>query len=189
VTVTNPPNPVTADLFIRKLNDPPSGAWGPSAAITVGEDVELRWDSSNADQCIGTGFTTSLPPNNFRTSGTTTPARPSSDRSYTVDCRNSSSSDDATVTVDVTGPPGSNVDIWAVPRVVDYGTASTLYWRLDGNTGCTVSGTNGHAPAANADNLAGVPTRDLFGETRYDLTCPGGTDFETIRVRPQFEEI
>lgn len=185
-SISGGPQP-TANLDIKKLG---VGSWGDSVSANAGEDVELRWSSTDATLCTGdTYFSTGA---GSPTSGTQqTVAEPiSGDRTYTVRCENSAG-DDATDTATVT-VVGGNPTISADPTAVDYGGTTTVSWLLNGHTGCAVSGTNGDTVGSNPLTANGSEASDqLFGETTYTIACTdnGSSDSVTIRVRPRFEEI
>ncbi len=184
-----PPEMPTVALDIRKVD---TGSWGDSVLVNAGENVELRWSSTNATRCAGdTFFSTGA---ERPVSGTQqTVAEPAGgDRTYRVTCHNGSgptapsASDTASVTV------FADPDISVDPEVVLFGGRSTLSWRLNGHQGCSITGTNGDTAGANPLTGNGSEaTVDLFGETRYAIACTddGSSDSVTIRVRPRFEEI
>lgn len=195
VGVTREPTP-TVRLFIGKLGEGQLN--DVSVTINAGEHVRLSWQATNATRCVGDTYFSTGP--RRPTSGTTVDEDdvvepPRGFRRYRVTCYNGDgdgaprSDDDAAV--DVVGA-AEDPDVWAEPTIVDYGGRSAIKWRLNGNAGCDITGTNGQVVGTNltADNTTGVATDQLYGETRYDMTCDGGVeDDATIRVRPRFEEI
>ncbi|MBI4086698.1 hypothetical protein HY416_01815 [Candidatus Kaiserbacteria bacterium] len=188
----------TADLDIRRFGD---SVWEEDAVtIQSGQHVELRWASDGVN-CFGDAdFSTGggNPPNGETQGPNGVRNEPASgSKAYTVRCEdNDGTSRTAQATVTVTGGPGGDPTIDASPLVVDYGGTSNVSWNRNGNTGCSVTGTNGDTLGGNpktADS-AGTPTISLVGETKYTIDCTdvGGDDRSaevTIRVRPKFEEI
>lgn len=90
-------------------------------------------------------------------------------------------------------PPRPN--IWADPTVVNYGGTSRIKWELNGNSNCSIGGTNGDSignnPLTGNNTITGITTRQLYIETKYVITCTGtgASDSVTIQVRPKLEEI
>ena len=76
--------PPTATLEIRVENDDGSWSnWGAPADINIDSDqrIQLRWDSTNAGRCVGTGFSTG-----GATSGETGPLTLAANTDYSINC-------------------------------------------------------------------------------------------------------
>jgi hypothetical protein len=180
---------VTANLTVRKIDDPGPFSDGP-LSIDPTDQIELRWSSTaNPDLCIGTNFGT-----NNQTNGTQqTITEPTAGNSitYTIDCYKGPSRGSDSVTVTTTGSGGAPT-ISANPPVVDYGGTSTVTANPNGNSGCTVGGSNGDTLGTSGALTSTLvrATVSLVGETTYTISCPSLTPVSTkIRVRPQFQEI
>lgn len=195
LTIAAPGSPPTVTLEVREL---PSGTFSiQDLTIDPADNVELKWTSVNATNCVGSGFSTgpNSPPNG--TQSTVTEPPPGSSRTYSVNCQGPGGSawDSLKVTTTQgTRPP----DISSEPPIVRPGDPTTITWDTD-----PTSPTSPHNPPANCTLTgAGVPaslTTGLSGKTGsvsvivnneaiFTLTCPGGSDRTTVRVLPVIQE-
>lgn len=162
--------------------------WSERLEILPGEQVKLRWSSSNATRCLGVAFST-----NGQTSGieehVTEPT--AGNRRYTIRCFNGPTdlhpSATDLVTVSVAGGP----EISADPSLVNRCETTTIRWNVHELTGCTITGSDnqpfGPSSIGGEGSAASYP---VCGQFTYTLSCPGLADTE-VRVRPRIhiEEI
>ena len=173
VTITSPPPPApdTASLEIS-----PSGenTWGNTATVHVGDDIDLRWSSSGASSCTGTGFST-----NTETDGSATVSNlaTTGDTTYTLQC--GTASDSATVTVVDT------LSLETTALFVRRGDTATLEWDTGGRLLCKISALTGDSLG---DLISGLPsltgtmtTEPIYGSITYTLEC--ADDGETAEAR------
>lgn len=162
--------------------------WSERLEILPGEQVKLRWSSSDATRCLGTEFSTS-----GQTSGTeTNVAEPSGgDRRYTIRCYNGPTDlhPSATdfVTVSVAGGP----EISADPSLVNRCETTTIRWNVHELTSCSITGSDNQPFGPSVlEGEGSAVSQPICGQFTYTLSCPGVEDTE-VRVRPRIyiEEI
>jgi len=183
-TVTvNSPTP-TATLEVR--NDTTGGTYtGSNITINQGEQISLKWSSSNATSCAGSNFSTG-----GATSGTQSsinePAVGSS-VTYTLICTGSggSGNDALVVTTVALLPPTLTSPQEGEP--VRRSDSATLNWNLNGNNPAQCSFTGTGVPSS-ISAQTGSFNITVEGESTITLTCPGGSDDVTITIVPQVFE-
>jgi hypothetical protein len=179
--------PPTVTLEVK--NDNTTMSWtGNNITVPAGNNVSLKWNSTNATACSGTAF--SISPSSL-TSGTqsnVTEPTVGNTTVYRVTCTgpDGSATDSLSVTaVDAVGQPPT---ITADPRVVRYGEKTKVSW----NTGtadpaeCSTSG-NGWLYTQIA-NQTGTADATITAEAVFTLTCPLGTASVTVKVLPKIQE-
>lgn len=163
-----------------------SGSWtDDNITIDDGDQIRLRWDSTNADTCSGSNFSTGSAADG--TQSTVTEPNAGSSRTYSVLCTGpgGTANDSLVVTADATGGVPT---LTANPVYVRVGSESTLTWNTAGNppASCTLTG-----PEVNMSSLSsgtGNTDVEIYGESTYTLTCPGGSDDATVFVLPVVQE-
>jgi hypothetical protein len=188
VTVTAaappPPLPVTASLSAN-----------PSSIIRPGSST-LRWESTNATSCAGSGFSTGN-----STSGSAI-VTPTSSRNYTVTCYGPGGPAFDTVSVNVSEPI-TGVTVTVDPTWVPRGGQTTVNWEIlppdAGNTAtCTVASTNPGvliSPTGTRNYSSGqrsVNASNIQLSTRFTVTCTNDTNTRsgeaTVYILPLYSE-
>ncbi len=191
VTVTPSTNP-TAELKVRI--DSPGSTWtsGP-LNITAADQIQLKWDSTNAARCDALAYFDTGRAVRGETSGVGGVEEPTAgSRTYTVVC--DGKRDEVTVNF-VTSGPGGNPTISANPGRVRAGNTSTVVGTLNGHTGCVITGRdidpfNSDGDGNPSTRLVGgsgafgpYVTGPIVGTTPFRLSCAsGGSAVATVRV-------
>ena len=174
-------------------NPPSCSIFTPTATLSVddneidvGQSTILRWNSTNATSCTGTGFATggatASPP-----SGVSTGVLNSAGTyNYQVVCSGAGGdSSPAFASVEVLAPSAT---ISASPsRVTSAGDSSTISWNATGVGSCTVSG-----PGLSSTDESGSQPVTITAQSTYTITCTTSgspvTDSVTVNVLPVFQE-
>ena len=176
VSVSSPPSPPSASIEVR--NTTQGGSWtGNNITINAGDQIALRWDSSNASSCNGSNFSTG----GADDGETTTVTEPSagSDTVYSVSC--SSASDSLRVTA-----LGTTPELASNKSQVRQGESVTLSYNMQGNdpTQCTLVGPGVSYLAGSFSGQTGTLSVSISGDSTYTLTCPGGEADVTVEIIP-----
>ena len=75
----------------------------------------------------------------------------------------------------------------ANPRVIDIGGGSTLTWNLNGNTSCVLTG-GGLNRSIGPTQQGTQAVSGILGETKYTITCGGGSSSVIVETREQGHE-
>ncbi len=162
--------------------------WTSNLTITAGEDVRLRWSSSNATRCLGTQFTTS-----DRTTGTETDVTEPAggDRTYTIRCYNGATNAFPSATDTARVSAGGGPTISAGPSLVDACETTTISWNVYEIGGCTITGSDNRPFGPETLSGEGSATSyPVCGQYTYTLFCPD-VGVTSVQVRPRIliEEI
>ena len=195
VIVTKLANP-TVRLRRRIGNEPWSSA---GISINSGDQVGLKWSSTNATNCTGTGTGFTVDSTDGTDTDITEPA-PGSEEIYTVECSEThtinnknltlTASDELSVsTINTTVPPTvtleSQVDYgpWREGDItVDFDERVALRWSSDNATACTASG-SGFSTRGWVDGVDFV-TKPPFGDSgNYSVSCTGGAESATKKIK------
>ena len=170
-------------------NPPSCSIFTPTATLSVddneidvGQSTILRWNSTNATSCAGTGFTAGGS-SGSRSTGTLSSA---GTYNYQVVCTGAGgNSAPSFASVEVLAPSAT---ISASPsRVPSGGGSSTISWNATGVGSCTVSG-----PGLSSTGKSGSQTVTITAQSTYTITCTTNGDpvtrSVTVNVTPDFEE-
>lgn len=158
-------------------------------SVNVGNSTMLRWSSTNATSCTGTGFTANGTSGSVSTGILNTVGT----QSYQINCSGAL----ASASVQVVSP---NVTITANPTRVRSGERSVITWSASGVTSCEVTNPLGNKLASgNADHGSNFSTNSPYtatitSQSTYTIICKmrGGrndlTDSVTVNVIPIFQE-
>jgi hypothetical protein len=179
VTVSDPLPPPTATLEVR--NDTTGSDWtGEDITIDDGDEISIRWSSTNADSCSGSNFSTGTATSG--TDDTIVEPSPGDDTTYTVFCENTDN------------PPASDAltveNAYSVPElsldnpIVRLGEDVELTWNTGGNPPelCLLTG-----PGVDLTDLTGRTSHTITatgGSQTFTLSCPGGSAEVTVEVVP-----
>lgn len=184
LTVTTYPLP-TAKLEVRTAGGNSSNpSWTTNnISINTGENVRLRWSSTNATSCTkvsGSGFSTG-----GATSGTDTDVNePSagSSRTFEVSCTGDGGEDSAKVTVSTDQPPAPtakleasvNGSTWKTKdRNIKVGDVVSLRWSSTNADSCSGSG-SGFSTGGSTGNTDPTVNEPGAGNSRtFTVTCTG----------------
>lgn len=173
-------NEPTATIEVRNITQD-TGWTSESIVIAVGDQVELRWESTSVTNCSGSAFSTG-----GATSGSTNDvAEPAASSSKTFGINCTGNHGNASDSLSVTAAGGGVGEVTVDPPIVRPGDVTTVIWK-DSPTTCTLTG-----PGLNMTSLPdpdGSVEVTVNGESTYTLTCPGGTDTATVRVLPVIQE-
>lgn len=133
-------------------------------SVQTGGSTTITWSSTNATSCAlnGSGVSTS----GSKSSGPLT-----SSRTYTLACSGAGGSAQKSATVTVTYPSAAILSFYASPSTIAKGGHTTLYWRTQYATACTLSGgtLNSRSVAVNGSQYVS----GLSSSTTYTLSCSG----------------
>ena len=157
----------------------------PTATLTAtrgtvvnGQQTTLKWGSTNASSCSGSGFTANATTGTVSvtpqcvTNGSSTCSVP-----YSVTCSNPGGSATSNTSVTVIQP---DVSITANPERVSSvspGGTSVISWKATDVSSCTVKGSNSTIPLANGSadtngNFTGSATStDITQQTIFTIAC------------------
>lgn len=183
----------TAELEMRAQG---SGDWsGGPVNITDADELELRWNSTNADSCSGSRFIAA-----GATAGQTSNVNepPAGEYwIYRVTCTDSESGLSAwdavrVNNVSISGDPIIDVS----PGRVRQGDFVSISGDVNGHTECSIVGNDeiisldGVVGSFNFPASSGV-SGEIVGETTFTLSCAsfGGSVSDTVRISPLFEEV
>lgn len=176
-----PTEPPTATLEARNITT--GGAYTNILTITPGDQIGLRWSSTDATGCSGTNFSTG-----GSTSGTqnnvSEPVAGDS-KTYTVLC--AGSGNPGSDSIEVTSVPVIAPTVSSNETIVTLGNTATVNWDLNGNNpaSCTFTG-SGVPGSINAQT--GSFDLVVQGETTIKLSCLGGDDEIVLKVVPRVYE-
>ncbi|MBX2866787.1 hypothetical protein KTR10_02450 [Candidatus Kaiserbacteria bacterium] len=172
-----PPAAPTASLQVR--NNTQGGSWtGANITILPGDQIALRWDSTNATSCNGSNFSTGGS-DDGQTSSISEPSA-GNNRVYAVSCSGSGGSDSDSLRVYTQAvDPTISVDSTRVRE----GEYVELTYNLQGNApaGCTLRGPGIEATPSNQSGSVQVR---IYGDSVFTLTCAGGLDEVSIELIP-----
>lgn len=180
-------------------NPPACDNGAPTATLSAnprvvdrGQSSVLTWNSTNANLCTGTGFSTgnatsgSVSTGALNTAGT---------QNYQVVCRKGNqNSNPATASVEVLAPGAA---ISASPPRVPSGNTSTITWSANGVRSCTVTGPGGTIASGAANSSfafsAGSPhIATITGQSVFTITCQTNSSpvsrFVTVNVNQDVVE-
>ena len=160
-------------------------------SIDEGDNVKLRWDSDNADDCETIGGTSDWNRKNIGTSGTFTTEDLDDDETFKIECTNDDGdSDTDSVTVRVSGNSNNNddrptVDLTVDRSVVNSGQSTTVRWDVEDADDCYASGgTNGWS--GNKNHSSGsFSTGAMYGSATFFLDCGNdeGNESDSVTVQ------
>ena len=176
------------------------GGGGVSASLTAddtdliaGESTMLRWSSSGATSCLGSGFSTG-----GAISGAVSVSPPTTS-SYTAQCTDGTNTDTAGVTINVsagscTSPYSASISV--SPSRIQAGEDAVLTWSASNVSAasCTVTNLNTNTQIDSAAvSGCGVaertyPLNDILGQTTYRLECGSLRQDVVVNLVPRFEE-
>jgi len=183
VSVSSPPPPPpspSASLEVR--NTTQGGSWtGSNITITAGDQISLRWSSSNASSCSGNNFSTG-----GSTSGTqSSVSEPSAGNQtiYTVSCSGSGGSDSDSLRVT---SQAVNPSVSSSKSDVRLGESVTISYNMRGNdpSQCTLVGPGVSYLAGSLTQQTGSIRTTISGDSRFTLTCDGGSDNIKVELIP-----
>lgn len=188
VTVTAIGAPPTATIEIRNNDITPLEWTGGNINISSGDDLDLRWSSTNATTCSGgSTFTVTPAGATSGTQPTVTAPTINQTRTYTVTCTGSGGS--ATDSVSAT-MPSLPPTITANPTVVRIGETTIIRWGTGSAppASCSVTGPGLGTTYTPLTAPQGTFTPTLEAESTFTITCPTGTDSVTVKVLPRIQE-
>lgn len=154
--------------------------------IDSGDRTIVRWSSSNADSCTGSGGRNGWS-GSKNLSGSFNTGDLNNDVTYTITCSNSSGSADDSVTVRVDDEEDErpDVNIYANPSNVQYNGSSTITWDSDNADSCRASGgTSGWS--GRKSTSGSFYATNLTYATTFTITCENdtrsATDSTTVTV-------
>jgi len=177
--VTNNDNAPTVILEVHNVTEDDSWT-SDNITIAGGDQIELRWQSTNVSSCSGGNFATGGATSGLD-SNVTEPAANTS-RTYTVSCTGSRGN--ASDVLVVTAGAGTVGEVEVDPSIVRKGDPVEVTW-TGATDACTLTG-----PGVNmtTSEPSGSTQITVNGESTYTLTCPGGTDTATVKVLPVIQE-
>jgi len=179
-------NDPVADIKARALGSGAAWSDGP-LTISALQEVELRWDSTNATSCTGdTNYSTGGADEG--TTAVVAEAPGGQSRTYTVTCSKSGDSDQDTVQVD-RDVPVSPPTITANPDRVRQGETATITGNLNGHTGCAITGGNTNITVPDGTTSFSYTSAAILGETTLTLECALGEDSDIVYILPSVQHI
>lgn len=167
-------------------NQPSVSLTADDTNIDMDDNTILRWSSTNATSCFGSGGTNGWS-GNKSLSGSFNTGDLDNTESYSITCTNNSGGqafDSVTVNVDDEGGDIS-VRLRADDTEVDYDESTTLRWSSTNAESCRASnGTNGWS--GNKSRSGSFHTGRLTEDTTYRIVCEnedGDEDSDSITVR------
>ncbi len=142
--------------------------------ITSGTGTTIRWTTTNAASCTGSGAWG----NNTRaTSGSFGTGNLSANQTYNLSCTGTGGTGTGSITVNVTAPPAPTVFLNANQTTVVSGSATTINWSSTNATNCAATGGSNGWANANRATSGSFGTGNLSANQTYNLSCtgPGGT--------------
>lgn len=158
-------------------------------SIDDGDSTIVRWTSSNATSCTGSGGANGWAGSRNLSSSFFTGAL-TSDRTFSITCfnNNGSDSDSVTIRVDDDNDDGDvSVNLTADDTSIDEGDDTTVRWTANNATSCTGSGgANGWSGRSLNTSSGTFNTGDLSSDRTFSITCRNNSDSAndsvTIRV-------
>ncbi len=159
-------------------------------SIDEGDNVRLRWDSDNADDCETIGGTSDWNRKNIGTSGSFTVNDLDDDETFKIECTNDDGdSDTDSVTVRVSGNSNNNdrptVDLTVDRSVINAGQSTTVRWDVEDADDCYASGgTNGWSGSKNRSS-GSFSTGAMYGSATFFLDCGNdeGNESDSVTVQ------
>jgi len=180
ISVSSPPPSPTASLEVR--NTTQGGSW-TSSNITIipGDQISLRWDSTNASSCSGSNFSTGGA-DDGTTSSVTEPSA-GNQTTYGVSCTGSGGSDSDTLRVTAQAQDPS---LSANNERVRQGESVTLSYDMEGNSpaSCSLTGPGVSYLAGSFSQQTGSIDVTVSGDSTYTLSCTGGSEEVSIELIP-----
>lgn len=165
-------------------------------AIRPGDAATLRWSTTHATSCSGSGGTGSegwaaAQPLSNEPGFSTGAISAAGDYTYNLSCTGpgGSSEESRVLRVDTSSPPAPPfITFAALPTFIQPGQSTTLSWATSNATSCTASGGtgvdgwNGTQPTSSAGTTTGPIA--IVGNFAYTLTCAGtgGIAAESVNV-------
>lgn len=184
-TSTTPPPSTGPVSVIVEVQNTTEGSGFTTSDITIadGDEIEIRWTSSNASSCSFGNFDGD-PPGGGATNGvdfTITEPAGGSNTTYTVQCVNGPDTANDQITVISTGaPPNISADDTLVPP----NTIVDVHWDVGGNNPADCSVTGPGVDVTPTLTATGTEAVIIDAEATYLIDCgAGGSDSETIRLQ------
>ena len=195
ITVTNASTPTLTATLEQRIGN--SGTWSTSnVTINVGQQVHLKWSSTNASSCTGSGgvggFSTGASSTTSGTDDTITEPTAGTSTTYTVTCTgvDSNITDSITVTTNTNGigviqtatleQRIGNSGTWSGSgTTINAGDEIQLQWSSTNASSCTGSGGVGGFSTGASSTTSGIDTSitepSAGNSTTYTVTCTQGT--------------
>ena len=185
-------NPAPTATLEQRIND--TAAWSESdVTIISGDDIRLKWSSTNASSCTGSGgvggFSTGVSSTTSGVDDSILEPGVGSSATYTVTCTGSGGSVSDSITVTKQSPPTVTMETqvgtgtWSTNNyiMINITDEVSIKWSSTDSTSCTGTGSG-----FNVSNTSGTDT-DITepgtnSETTYTVTCtgPGGSTTKNI---------
>jgi hypothetical protein len=182
VSCTGGPAATTVLAYVN-VYPPPTISVSPSSVLG-NSSATLSWNTNHAQGCMGNSNDPNATTfNNQRVNATgslsVNPSGPGT-FTYTLACTNTSTSVPATLTV-LAAPTLTFTGGATTPMTALQGSGTTLYWNQKGNSGCTLSGTDGLSAALSVNPASGTtavnttvnPPATSPVTYTYTLACAG----------------
>lgn len=190
VTVTSGTSNTTVSCSnsVNVTTPPTVSLTADQSPVATGGSTTLRWSSTGATSCTGTGFSTG-----GATSGSASTGALSSTQNYQVSCTGTGGTTNAFATVTVVAPTAT---ITAEPTLVKSGGGVNLKWSANDVSSCTITpyiGTAAQAPVFSGVPAAGTNTTavtNITKQTDYQLDCTplsGGNVRGSVQVNVRFD--
>ncbi len=176
----------TATLEAKNLTADSSWS-GSSISLQVGDELSLRWNSTNSVSCSGGNFTIT----GNTTSGTTTDVtEPALGETiiYTLAClgANSNTVYDTITTIGTGTPP--TITNCSGREIVRSGDSVNICWDMGSAASCNVTGPNLNL-TLDGSSTSGTETVTILNESTYTIDCGmGGSEEVTVSILPTIEE-
>ena len=164
------------------------------AIIGLNQSSVLTWSSTNANACVGTGFTAGARSGSRNTIVFNTPGN----YSYQVVCRDGGGVDSPPAFATITVLPPYNLTISANPARVRSGSTSVIAASATGVESCAVSGPTGtiasstSADANNNYSMGSPRTVTITRQSTFTITCQAGGSSVArsvvVNLLPSFNE-
>jgi hypothetical protein len=183
------------------VSPPPTISVSPSSALAgTNTATTLSWNTNHAQGCTGSSNDASANTafNNKSLSGTgSASVNPSAPGNYTYTLTCTSPSTTASTTLTVLAPPTLTFAGGVAAMTALQGSGTTLYWNQNGNSNCTLNGTDGlssslsQSPASGTTTVNTTVNPSATGPVTYTYTlaCTGPpatpAQLITLTVVPQ----
>lgn len=150
-----------------------------TVTATLGDNLQLSWESTNADSCVASeGWSGAKPP-----SDTETILDIAANTTFKLSCTGQGGNVDRTISVVVESIGAPSVNLTSSLAAVQEGTSATLSWTTARAESCVASGAWGGNRALSGSADTGA----LSQNSSYVLTCTGagGQSVDTINVAIQ----
>jgi|GEM_PF-5710824 len=162
--------------------------------VDFDDSTTVRWSSTHADTCRGSGGTSGWSGNRAR-SGSFNTGDLTRDVTFTIRCENEngSATDSVTISVDEEDDDDDNVrptvTIWANPTSVVEGGSSTVSWSSNNADRCRGTGGTSGWNGSNRNRSGSFSTGTLSGSVTFAIRCENrhgsATDSVAISVYPK----